>query len=585
MFKKLWLFWFWIICIPSLAVSQSLNVWLQIEAHPSVIEAEQQARFYGAAIADVSAFAISGGWYAVTIGPLDEEDAESQLLKLRAAGAIPLDSFISRGTNFEQKIWPVRFETNESDITTPSEETTAPAKPSAVTPKNSLIRLSSEADETIEEARAIEATLTKDEKKQLQVALKWAGYYTSSIDGAFGPGTRAAMGAWQKAESVAPTKIMTSEQRDFLLAQYNEILRSLRLESISDLEAGIALKIPMNIVKFQKYSPPLVYFGSFTGTQHSVYMISQEGSTADLKALYEALQSLDTIPQTGERNLKGDSFEINGQNNQLFSYATASLKSGQIKGFVLVWPADDAAQHERLLTEMKKSFETFRGTLDPDMGDGRIQTSDLLFGLEIRKPAFSRSGVFVTAKGHIVTDAQGLDMCDRITIENHFDAQIIAIDPSRTLAIIATKQAVSPPEVAEISLYKPTIGDKIIAAGYSYEGILAAPSVLVGEVDDLKALNGNTDFMRLNIAMMTGDVGGPVLNKFGTLSGIMTADRTEGRSLPKKVHHAIKAKTVVSLMNEVGQFVTYKKLQQSVKKILIEREARNITGLVSCWKD
>jgi hypothetical protein len=91
--------------------------------------------------------------------------------------------------------------------------------------------------------------------------------------------------------------------------------------------------------------------------------------------------------------------------------------------------------------------------------------------------------------------------------------------------------------------------------------------------------------MRLNIAMMAGDVGGPVLDKFGTLSGIMTADRSEGRSWPKKVHHAIKAKAVVSLMNEAGQFVTYKNLQQPMNEILVARKARNITGLVSCWKD
>ena len=585
MIKKLWLFSVWISFIPSLAFSQSLNVWVQIEAHPSLIEAEQKARFYGATISDVSAFAIGGGWYAVTIGPLDEEEADSQLLKLRSAGAIPMDSFISRGANFEQMIWPTGLETSDRDTSTTSDEKNEPTTPSAATSPNSLITLSSEVNETIQEARAIESTLTKGEKKQLQIALKWAGYYSSSIDGAFGPATRAAMDAWQKAQGVARTRVMTSEQRDFLLAKYNEVLQSLRLETISDLEAGIALKIPMSIVGFQKYAPPLVHFGSFTGTQHSVYMISQTGDAASLKALYKALQSLRTIPQTGKRKLKDNSFEINGQNSHLVSYATASLENGQIKGFMLVWPVGDTARHERLLAEMKASFETFRGTLDPGIGEGRIQTQELLFGLDIRKPTFSRSGVFVSAKGHLITDAQGLDTCDKIIIENHYEAQIVVMDTSETLAIIATKQTVSPSAVAEISLHKPTIGDQLIAAGYSYEGLLEAPSVLKGVVDDLWALDGNTDFMRLNIAMMAGDVGGPVLDKFGTLSGIMTADRSEGRSWPKKVHHAIKAKTVVSLMNQAGQFVTYKNLEQPMNEILIARKARNITGLVSCWKD
>ena len=585
MVNKLWLFWIWISLAPSLAFSQSLDVWVQIEAHPSVIEAEQQARLYDATLSDVSAFAISGGWYAVTIGPLDEEEAESQLLKLRTAGAIPLDSFISRGTNFEKKIWPVRSETSENNIPAESDGTAIPTIQSTARPENSFIRFSSGINETVKEAKAIEETLTKDEKKELQKALKWAGYYGSSIDGAFGTGTRAAMETWQKAAGVTSTGVMTSEQRNFLLAKYNEVLRSLRLESISDLEAGVTLKIPMNIVEFQKYSPPLVHFGSFTNTKHNVYMISQTGDLSKLRALYKALQSLDTIPQKGKRKLKGNVFEINGQNSQLVSYATASLENGQIKGFILVWPADDAMRRERLLNEMKTSFEIFKGTLDPTMGEGSIQTTDLLFGLDIRKPAFSRSGVFVSPKGHIVTDVQGLDTCDKITIENHFDAQIVAVDPSKTLAIIATKQTVSPSAVAEISLYTPSVGEELIAAGYSYEGLLEAPSVLTGKVDDLVALDGDVDFMRLNIAMMAGDVGGPLLNKFGTLNGIMTADRTEGRSLPEKVHHAIKSETVVSLLNEAGQFVTYQNLQKPLNEMVITRKARNITGLVSCWKN
>ena len=585
MFKKLSLFGVWISFIPLMASSQSLSVWVQIEAHSSAIEAEQQARFYGATIADVNAFAVGGGWYAVTIGPLDEEDAENQLLKLRAAGAIPQNSFISRGANFEQKIWPVGFETDDSDTANASDETTIPATPSGTRAPSSLITLSLEDNETVEEARAIEAALTKEEKKQMQVALKWAGYYKSTIDGAFGPRTRDAMAAWQQAQGVTKTGVMTSEERNFLLTRYNEVLRSLRLESVSDLEAGIALKIPMGIVVFKKYSPPLVHFASITGTQHSVYMISQTGDKESLQALYKAIQSLDTIPKEGTRELKRNSFEINGKNSSLISYATASLDNGRIKGFMLVWPADDAARHERLLNEMKATFETFPGTLDPKIGEGRIQSKDLLFGLNIRKPLFSRSGVFVSPKGHLVTDAQKLDTCDTITIEKYYDAEVVATDPSNTLAIIVTKETIALSEVVEISLYKPTIAEKLIAAGYSYEGLLEAPSVLTAVVDDLQALDGNTDFLRLNIAMMAGDVGGPILNKFGTLSGILTANRNEDRSLPEKVHHAIKAETVVSLLNEAGQFVTYRNLQQSINEILIASKARNITGLVSCWKN
>ena len=45
-------------------------------------------------------------------------------------------------------------------------------------------------DETRAEARDSEALLLPEDRKDLQTALQWFGFYASGIDGAFGPGTR-----------------------------------------------------------------------------------------------------------------------------------------------------------------------------------------------------------------------------------------------------------------------------------------------------------------------------------------------------------------------------------------------------------
>jgi peptidoglycan hydrolase-like protein with peptidoglycan-binding domain len=79
-------------------------------------------------------------------------------------------------------------------------------------------------DETLAEARASEAALDRGEREMLQIALKWAGFYNSSIDGAFGRGTRASMSAWQDANGYTNTGVLTTLQRADLLAQYNAVL-------------------------------------------------------------------------------------------------------------------------------------------------------------------------------------------------------------------------------------------------------------------------------------------------------------------------------------------------------------------------
>ena len=68
-------------------------------------------------------------------------------------------------------------------------------------------------EETPNEARQNEARLTAEERRQLQIALEWAGHYQGAIDAAIGPGTRSAMADWQRSNGHEPTGVMTTRQR------------------------------------------------------------------------------------------------------------------------------------------------------------------------------------------------------------------------------------------------------------------------------------------------------------------------------------------------------------------------------------
>ena len=64
------------------ARAQSLNqttaqdvVWVQIEAHPSLVTAQQRAQDFAGQLADVNGFSLGGSWYGIVLGPYTREDA------------------------------------------------------------------------------------------------------------------------------------------------------------------------------------------------------------------------------------------------------------------------------------------------------------------------------------------------------------------------------------------------------------------------------------------------------------------------------------------------------------------------------
>ena len=252
----------WLISLPTLLLGQDIDFWVQVEAHPNQAAAIDAVRSYSNLTPDVNAYEIGAGWFVVSIGPFDETEAQKRLFELRSTGVIPLDSFLSRGSNHQDKIWPVET----TRINTPQ-------MLAAVEFETEVRQLPSEPEETLEEARRSERTLTRDEKKQLQIALKSAGYYSSTIDGDFGPGTRIAMRAWQNDKNLPLTGVLTTAQRKFLLWQYNSVLSSFGLKRVSDTNTGVALNLPMELVTFSKYDPPLAHFPSTTGGAHAAYVI------------------------------------------------------------------------------------------------------------------------------------------------------------------------------------------------------------------------------------------------------------------------------------------------------------------------
>ena len=540
------------------------QVWLQVEARPNQVQAEERARDYAGRLNNVAGFRLGSGWFAIVLGPYDAASAPSELSRLRIAGAVPRDAFIADGSAFGPRFWP--------DGPLPVVDTPAPA------PLPELVA----SDETPAQARTSERLLTRPQREELQIALRWEGFYNSSIDGAFGPGTRRAMGAWQAANGFENTGVLTSAQRVALLGAYNDALASLAMAPVFDARAGIEIDMPTGLVAFDRYEAPFAHYTASTDDGVQVLLISQAGDATSFASLYEVLQSLRVIPLDGDRRRNRSSFSIVGANDQIVSEAYAELANGEIKGFVLTWPAGDEKRRSLAVAAMRDSFASVRGQVLPDnAGQGFDQSTDLLAGLEIRRPDAAISGFFVDASGAVLTAGAPVGSCERITLGE--DTEMTLASQADGLALLEPRERLAPIAVARLATTAPRLNADIAVAGYSFGGALGAPSVTFGTLDDLRGLNGEDTRQRFTLDAAPGDTGGPILTEAGAILGVLLPREEGGRQLPEGVQFGANVPSIAEFLGAAGINAAAADESDALAPEDLTRLAADFTVLVNCW--
>ncbi len=576
--------------------SQDL-VWVQIEAQPNLAAINEALRRRSGQLQDVNGFDLDGsGWYVVALGPYAPENADEILRQLRRDGRIPRDSYLAPSSDYARQIWPIGANLLTGGAAVPATDGAAalalnqaaePVQEPVQKPEVEVITpepVLEIQDETPREARASEGLLNRDARAQLQIALQWAGHYEGRIDAAFGAGTRNSMVSWQRANNREATGILTTMQRADLLAQYNAVLDGMGMQLVSESKAGIEMQIPLGIMKFARYEPPFVHFDSTGDIPARVLMISQEGTQDTLFGLYDIMQTLEIVPQNGPRERGNNSFTLTGQNARMISHTEAGLENGQIKGFTLIWPTGDEERRTRILGAMQDSFTRTEGVLDPAAGANDAQSIDLVSGLEIRKPLFSRSGFYVDGRGTVVTTSEMVGACGRITIEDDRDADVTASDADLGVAVLRPKAAMAPIGIAALASAAPRLQSEVTVAGYSYGGVLGAPSLTFGKVSDIRGLDGQENVARLALSTLEGDVGGPVMDASGAVLGMLLPRMQGGRVLPGDVAFAADVAALSRVLSEAGTTPLAAASGAPLAPAQMAERASGMTVLVSCWE-
>ena len=566
------------------------GVFIQIESHAALTEAENRARAYAQLVPNVNAFRANTGLYAVALGPYAPIDAAGLLRQLLAQGLVPRDSFVVTGAPYVTQVYPVGANVlaDPGTAVVPQAGATPPDIAQSVLPQPGAPLAETvieEPEETLQQARQSEAQLDRAGRDALQIALQWFGFYRSAIDGAFGPGTRNAMSAWQADRGFEATGVLTTRQRAQLLEEYGSELAALGMESVTEERAGIRIDLPLAMVRFADYNFPFVQYDPLGDSGVQVLLISQPGDRNTLFGLYEIMQTLEIVPLEGERERQGDRFLLTGQSQTLRSHTEARLTGGAVKGFTLVWPPERDEEIARVLPMMQQSFTALDGVLDPGaIPEGAEDDVDTVSGLEVRRPTRVRSGFFVDAQGSVLTTAEAVaGQCAQVLIDEAYEADIAYLDDALGLAVLRPRQRLAPIAFAQMAAAPGRLRTDVAVAGFPFDGALGTASMVFGTLADLQGIDGEPTIQRLALATADSEAGGPVFDLTGSVLGMVLPGASGARTLPEDVTLALRADQLGDVFAAAGLNPAISARTETLSRDRLARLGADMTVTVTCW--
>ena len=408
------------------------------------------------------------------------------------------------------------------------------------------------------------------------------GVYDSEIDGQYGPGTRKAITEWQIKNAYEATGFLTISQQSELIKKYLKPLHTNGLKVEKNILAGIKIPLPKIFKKPAKINPPIITYEAEPESKIKVFLISQHGDEYDLKILFTAMQDLEIIPSGGKKVLFQNSFELSGKNNEFESFFTAVSSNNKVKGFGLKWPIEEDYIAKRLLVKMRLEFESIPGALRERGGANEDQNLNEYLGFELRRPKYSRSGLFIDEEAKIITQSSGLSDCSSLTVNGIYKYKIAAENKDLDLVLLAPEQVLKPLSVIEYTTTMPKIGEQVALSSFPYQGKLNRSTLTEGTVRELEDLGGDKRKFRVSIPVNPGDSGGGLFDLSGNFIGLHLA---EPSYINLDAQIVLKAREITKFLGEVGLSELKRSYRAEPLDLRqIDSMANRVTALISCWE-
>jgi hypothetical protein len=202
----------------------------------------------------------------------------------------------------------------------------------------------------------------------------------------------------------------------------------------------------------------------------------------------------------------------------------------------------------------------------------------------------SGTGYFVTAAGHMITNAHVVEGCSRdVTLSGpswlpqNSRARTINVDPANDLAVLHLVDGRATSYV-KLRPSMPRLGEPVVALGYPLQGVLAAElNVTTGTVSSLSGLQDDRRRLQITAPIQPGNSGGPVIDETGAVVGTVVSSLVGPAEIaPQNVNFAINNVIVRAFLqlNQIEPGLAADASQRSVAQVAAD--ARDYVVSIRC---
>src|SRR5690242_4396119 len=263
--------------------------------------------------------------------------------------------------------------------------------------------------------------MAQGERLSLQSDLAWVGEYNGAITGDVSERMVAAIKTYQKAKGGKPTGVLNPQECSVLAETARRKQEGVGWKIVTDSLTGARLGIPAKLVPQQSSEANGTKWTSPTGTVQIVLTRRKEASptTAKLAEQEKKEPPGRTVDYTV---VKPDFFVLSGLQGLKKFYLRGTFKGDEVRILTILY--DQAVENtvEPVVIAMSSAFNAF--------------PTGPLPGPPPRKTVEYGTGIVVAEDGSIVTDRQLVDSCLAIAIPGFGNADRVAEDKERDLALL-----------------------------------------------------------------------------------------------------------------------------------------------------
>lgn len=262
--------------------------------------------------------------------------------------------------------------------------------------------------------------MAQAERLALQSDLAWVGDYNGAITGEVSERMVNAIKEFQKSRGARPTGVLNPQERGVLADTAKKRQENVGWKIVSDAGTGVRLGIPTKLVPQQNSDASGSTWTSPTGTVQIVLARRKDANPTTARLAEQERKA--NGRKVDYSVVKPDFFVLSGLQGLKKFYVRGTFKGDEVRIMTILY--DQAVENtvEPVVIAMSSAFTPF-----PAGPQG---------GPPPRKTVEYGTGIVVAENGSIVTDRQLVEACIAIAIPGFGNADRLAEDKERDLALL-----------------------------------------------------------------------------------------------------------------------------------------------------